>query len=88
MSHDEPHLSAPFEEFFRDPRDIRFSLEASQLHGAPGSTQPTQDAPLATPPRSTQFGRVVRQPDPLTYSDHRRARPGATRGVRPKRGRQ
>ena len=43
MSHDEPHLSAPFEDFLRDPRDIQFSLEASQLYGAPGSTQPTQE---------------------------------------------
>ena len=88
MPHDDPYLSAPFEDFFGDPRDPAFTMEASQLQSAPPPTQQIQDAPLATPPQTTRVGRVVIPPDPLTYSHRRKARPGATRGVCPKRGRQ
>ena len=88
---DEANLSVPLDYFFDDLRDASLNLEASQLlQSAPPSTQTTQEeeAPLATPPRTTRLGRPVIPPEPLTYSDRRRQRPGATRGVCPKRGRQ
>ena len=37
LSHDEAHLG----DFFLDQRDTQFSVGASQLHSAPGATQPT-----------------------------------------------
>ena len=67
-------------------------MTSSQFGGAPQPTQPSQDDYITPAPTGRPTQQVV-PPSPLTYSaDHVRAgrrapRPGAVRGVMPKRGR-